>query len=189
MKSLCVYCGSSPGTRSDYAGAAAELARTLAARRITLVYGGSATGVMGQLADAALSAGGRVVGVMPQSLVDKEIAHERLHQLHVVASMHERKALMADLADGFIALPGGFGTLEEIIETLTWGQLGLHAKPCGLLNVNRYFEQLLAFMDTAVTEGFVRAEHRGMLLVRESVPELLDAFDAYAAPGIDKWQD
>ncbi len=188
MNSLCVYCGSSAGVRSDYADAAAELAGLLARRGTTLVYGGSSTGVMGLLADAALAAGGRVVGVMPQSLVDKEIAHQGLHELHVVESMHARKALMADLSDGFVALPGGFGTLEEIIETLTWGQLGFHAKPCGLLNVNRYFDSLLQFLDQAVTEGFVRNEHRGMLLVRDSARELLTAFEDYAAPVVDKWR-
>lgn len=188
MKAVCVYCGSSPGVRPDYAAAAETLAKALARRNNTLVYGGSSKGVMGKLADAALASGGHVVGVIPQSLVDKEVAHEGLHELRVVASMHERKALMAELSDGFIALPGGFGTLEEIIETLTWAQLGFHAKPCGVLNVSGYFDPLLRFVAHAVEEGFIRAEHQQMLLVNDTADGLLADFNAYSAPTISKWR-
>ncbi len=188
MKSVCVYCGSSPGAHADYADAAEVLGRALAAHGLELVYGGAGKGLMGRVADAALAAGGRVVGVIPRSLVDKEIAHGGLDELHVVASMHERKALMAELADAFVALPGGFGTLEEIVETLTWAQLGFHAKPCGLLNVRGYYDELLAFVSRAVREGFLRREHRDMLLVESQPGRLLDRFADYAPPSVTKWR-
>ncbi|MGB5245755.1 MAG: TIGR00730 family Rossman fold protein [Woeseia sp.] len=189
MKSVCIYCASSPGARPEYAVAAEALARALAARDVTIVYGGSSKGIMGRVADAALAAGGRVIGVLPKSLVKKEIGHDGLHELHIVASMHERKAMMSELADGFIALPGGFGTLEEIIETITWAQLGFHSKPCGLLNVSGYFDALRQFMAHAVSEGFIRREHHDILQVAESPDELLAMFDVYTPPTIAKWRD
>lgn len=189
MKSVCVYCGSSRGARPGYAAAAEQLARELAARDITIIYGGSSKGIMGRLADAALAAGGRVVGVLPRSLIAKEVGHDGLHELHIVASMHERKAMMSELADGFIALPGGFGTLEEIIETITWAQLGFHAKPCGLLNVNGYFDALLQFIGFAVEQQFIRPEHRDILQVADSADALLEKFAAYRAPVTRKWRD
>lgn len=187
MKSVCVYCGSSAGTHGAYAEAAEYLGSALAERGLGLVYGGAGKGLMGRVADAALGAGGRVVGVIPRSLVDREIAHEGLDELHVVASMHERKALMAELADAFVALPGGFGTLEEIVETLTWAQLGFHAKPCGLLNVRGYYDELLAFVSRAERDGFLRREHRDMLLVESQPDRLLDRFAAYRPPSVEKW--
>lgn len=188
MNAICVYCGSSPGNRDDYARAAKSLAAALTERDLTLVYGGASKGIMGVLADSVLKLGGRVIGVIPRALRDKEIAHPNLSELHVVASMHERKALMAELADGFIALPGGFGTLEEIIETVTWAQLGFHNKPCGLLNVAGYYEPLLAFINLSVAEGFVRHEHRTMLMVEERPETLLESFASYQPVLRDKWQ-
>lgn len=189
MKSICIYCASSPGVRPEYAAAAETLACALAARDITIIYGGSSKGIMGRMADAALAAGGRVIGVLPKSLIKKEVGHDGLHELHIVASMHERKAMMSELAEGFIALPGGFGTLEEIIETITWAQLGFHSKPCGLLNASGYFDALLQFLAHAVGEGFIRREHCDILQVAESPAELLAKFDAYVAPTIEKWRD
>ncbi len=189
IRRLCVYCGSSPGNDPAYREGAVILAQALADRGIELVYGGSSKGVMGVLADAALARGGRVIGVMPHSLVRKEIAHDGLSELHVTETMHERKSMMADLADGFIALPGGFGTLEEIIEVLTWGQLGFHKKPCGMLNVAGYFDRLFDFMSHAERAGFLRSEHRGMLLHAPDAEALLDAFDEYRAPDVAKWRD
>ncbi len=187
MKRICVYCGSSAGRSAAYARAAESLAATLVGNEIELVYGGASVGIMGKLADAVLAAGGRVHGVIPDFLRAKEIAHADLTRLHVVASMHERKSLMAELADGFIALPGGFGTLEELIEMLTWAQLKVHAKPCGVLNVDGYFDSLLAFLDHATTEGFLRRENRQMLLADADPEALISRFRAYAAPAMDKW--
>jgi uncharacterized protein (TIGR00730 family) len=174
LRSLCVFCGSNAGGRPSYRAAADALGLALARRGQRLVYGGGHVGLMGVVADAALGAGGEVVGVIPQHLVDREIAHRSLSELRVVHSMHERKALMAALADGFIVLPGGIGTLEEFFEVWTWGQLGLHAKPYGLLNVDSYFDPLLRFLDHAVTERFVRSDHRDLLVVEEQVERLLD---------------
>ena len=187
MNRLCVYCGSSPGSRNAYVSAAKELAQLLVASNIELVYGGSSKGVMGVLADAVLAGGGRVSGVIPQSLIDKEVAHHGLTELHVVNSMHERKSLMAVLADGFVAMPGGFGTLEEIVEVLTWGQLQFHTKPCGLFNVDGYFDHLLAYFDHATREGFLREEHHEMLLVANTPAELLDLYEHYEPPVAAKW--
>ncbi len=189
MNRLCVYCGSSFGTGETYIDAANDLAALLVASNTDLVYGGARKGIMGVLADAVLAGGGKVTGVIPQSLMDKEIAHDGLTELHVVKSMHERKSLMAVLSDGFVAMPGGYGTLEEIVEVLTWGQLQFHEKPCGLLNVNGYFDHLLAYLDHATQEGFLRAEHREMLLVANSPAELLDLFAHYEPPDIKKWID
>jgi uncharacterized protein (TIGR00730 family) len=187
MQRLCVYCGSSFGVRPEYAGAARSLARALAARGLGLVYGGGNVGLMGVLADAALAAGVPVTGVIPRALVDAEVAHDGVTKLEVVASMHERKARMAELADGFAALPGGLGTLEELFEVWTWAQLGFHRKPCGLLDAAGYFGPLVAFLDRAVTEGFVRPEHRGALLVAEDADALLDAFASWRPAPRSKW--
>lgn len=189
LRSICVFCGSSPGARPEYASAAARLGRELAVRGVTLVYGGAHVGLMGALADAALEAGGKVIGVIPQSLVDKEVAHIGLTKLHVVRSMHERKALIADLSDGFIALPGGMGTLEEFFEVLTWGQLGMHARPCGFLNIAGFFDGLLEFLNTATSERFLKPVHREMILAETEITALLDRMAAYRAPTVSKWLD
>lgn len=173
---ICVFCGSAPGATPVYREAADELAVSLVDREIELVYGGASVGTMGALADAVLRAGGRVIGVMPQHLVDREVAHHGLTELRVVRSMHERKALMAELSDGFISLPGGLGTLDEMFECLTWTQLGLQSKPIGLLNVRNFYGKLLEFLDHAVVEGFIRRAHRELLLAASSPGALLDAF-------------
>lgn len=189
MKRICVFCGSSAGARPAYRAAAAALGRTLAARGIALVYGGGSVGLMGAVADAALEAGGEVIGVIPRALQLRELAHARLTTLHVVSSMHERKAKMAELADAFVALPGGMGTLEELAEILTWAQLGLHARPCGLFDVAGYYAPLIAFFDQAAAEGFLRAEHRQLLLVGTSPEDLLDRFARWQPPRLEKWID
>ena len=178
MKSICVFCGSHDGTREGYRVEAARLGRTLAERNLCLVYGGASVGLMGAVADAVINAGGRAVGVIPQSLIDMEIAHTGLADLHVVASMHERKALMAQLSDGFIALPGGIGTLEELFEILTFAQLRFHQKPCGLLNVEGYYDKLIDFLNNAQKEGFVGSAQQRYLFVDQTVDGLLDRFNA-----------
>ena len=187
MTRVCVFAGSSSGTRADYADAAAQLGRTLAARGTGLVYGGARVGLMGTLADAVLANGGHVTGVIPSALVEKEVAHNGLTDLRVVGSMHERKALMADLSDAFIALPGGWGTLDEMFEILTWAQLGLHRKPCGLLNVRGYFDRLLSFLDHSMEQGFVRREYGSLLSVAETPEALLDLMAAQQPPAVEKW--
>ncbi len=184
-----MFCGSSPGSSPSYLAAAKAMGRTLAERGIGLVYGGGSVGLMGAVADAALAAGGEVVGIIPRALQLRELAHARLTTLHVVGSMHERKAKMAELAHGFIALPGGMGTLEEFAEMLTWAQLGLHARPCGLLDVGGYYQPLIAFFDRAVAEGFVRPEHRRLMVVGEDPAALLDRFDTWEAPAVERWID
>jgi uncharacterized protein (TIGR00730 family) len=190
IHSLCVFCGSSKGGRPAYAEAARRVGREVAARGWTLVYGAGNIGLMGELADAALSAGGRVVGVIPESLVGWEVAHTGLTELHVVRTMHERKAMMADLSDAFLALPGGYGTLDEFCEILTWAQLGLHRKPCGLLNVLGYYDALLALLDTGVRERFLRPEHRALILnERDDVSALLDRLVAYSPTLLGKYID
>jgi uncharacterized protein (TIGR00730 family) len=189
MRRLCVFSGSSPGGHPAYVQAAEELGRALAAQDLGLVYGGAHVGLMGAIADAALEAGGEVVGVIPQALVDREIAHTGLNELHVVGSMHERKAKMADLSDGFIALPGGMGTLEELFEVYTWTQLGLHSKPLGLLDVRGYYAQLAAFLDHAVAERFVIAEHRELLVVEQQAEAMIEAFRRWRPPARAKWID
>jgi uncharacterized protein (TIGR00730 family) len=190
MRRLCVFCGSSAGSRPVYAESARRLGRLLAERGLGLVYGGGHVGLMGVLADAVLAGGGEVVGVIPQSLVDKELAHSRLTALHVVTTMHQRKALMADLADGFAALPGGFGTGDELFEILTWSQLGIHAKPVGLLNVAGFFDPLLAWIRHASGEGFIHPEHLNLLRLASSPDEMLDALARLeTAPQIPKWVD
>lgn len=184
---LCVFSGSSSGRSVAYAAAAADLGRVLAESGIGLVYGGASVGLMGVVADAAIAAGGEVIGVIPQALYDKEIAHRGLTDLRVVGSMHERKALMADLADGFVALPGGAGTLEELFEVWTWAQLGHHRKPCALLNVDGFYDGLAEFLDHIVAEEFVKPVHRGMLIVAPDVDSLLASIRTYEAPIVDKW--
>lgn len=187
MRRICVYCGSNNGSEPTYAAAAEELADVLVRHEYELVYGGAAKGTMGVLADAVLDRGGQVHGVIPKLLQEKEIAHQGLTELHVVTSMHERKSMMAALADGFIALPGGFGTLEELIEILTWGQLKFHDKPCGVINVNGYFDKLLAFLDHAEAEGFLRNENRRMLMCADDATGLVQEFERYTAPTVGKW--
>ena len=187
MQRVCVFLGSNPGNKPDYLAAAKATGVELARRGITTVYGGSNVGLMGALADAALEAGGQVIGIIPEALRQKEIAHTGLTELHVVASMHERKALMAELSDGFVALPGGMGTLEELCEVLTWAQLGFHKKPCGLLDIDGYYGALGAFFDNAVAQGFINAAHRGMLLTAPTPAALFDQFGAYVAPVVNKW--
>jgi len=188
MNRLCVYCGSSPGTGDAYVSAAKAFGGLLVQQEIGLVYGGAKMGIMGVLADTVLEGGGNVTGVIPNALHGKEVAHTGLTELHVVDSMHERKSLMAILSDGFVAMPGGYGTLEEIIEVITWGQLGFHDKPCGMLNINGFFDHLLAFLDHSEAEGFLRAQHRSMLLVANTPLELLDQFSSYAPPSVEKWR-
>jgi len=186
MRRVCVFCGSSVGARPEYREAARALAWALTRRGIGLVYGGSRVGVMYEIAATALEAGGEVIGVIPQELVDKDVAFTGLSDLRIVGSMHERKALMAELSDGFIALPGGLGTIEELLEVLTWAQLGLHKKPCGLLNVCQYFDALVGFLDHAVGQRFIKPEHLGMLLIEEDPEALLARFGRYHAPSVDK---
>lgn len=187
MKRVCVFCGSSAGTRPVYAEAARAMGRTLAERGIGLVYGGGRVGLMGEVADAVLAAGGEVTGVIPRGLMDREVGHRGLTNLHVTGTMHERKALMVDLSDGFVALPGGYGTLDELCEALTWSQLGIHARPCGVLNVDGYFDALLALFDHAVREGFVREAHRGLVLEATEPAALLDAMARFQPPATEKW--
>ena len=187
MRSLCIYCGSSSGDDPAYVDAARSTGAELARRGIEVIYGGAHVGLMGQVADAALAAGGRVIGVIPQQLVRKELAHRQLTALHITSSMHARKAKMAELAEGFLALPGGVGTLEEIFEIWTWAQLGLHGKPVGLLNVGGYFDHLVRFVDHATASGFVRPEQRGMLIVEPTIGALLTRFEAWVPPVVEKW--
>jgi uncharacterized protein (TIGR00730 family) len=174
MKSICVFCGGNPGVRPSYAAAARRLGEVVADRGLGLVYGGSSAGLMGAVADGAISRGGRVTGVLPRFMISREIAHHGLHELRFVGSMHERKAEMVARADAFVALPGGFGTLDELFEVLTWSQLDLHHKPCALLDVDGYFAPLLAFLDHAASEGLLRPEHRAMLFVEQDPDRLVD---------------
>ena len=187
MKRICVFCGSSHGARPAYREAAEELVRAMARRGLGVVFGGGGIGLMNVMADAALGLGIEIIGVIPEALVAKELAHRGLSDMRVVHSMHGRKALMAELADAFVALPGGFGTLEEFCEMLTWAQLGLHRKPCGLLNVAGYFDPLLAFFDHATAERFLRPEHRAMVLVDSDPGRLVDRLAAFEPPDLDKW--
>lgn len=189
MNSICVFCGSSFGNNPAYKEAAQSMGTTLAEKGVTLVYGGGNVGLMGVVADVALGAGGEVIGVIPEALVEREISHQNLTQLHVVGSMHERKALMAELSDGFVALPGGNGTLEEFFEVLTWAQLGEHHKPCGLLNVDGYYDPLLEVLDHAVREGFLSEKHRSIVQVEKTPDEILRAFREYVPPESVKWID
>ncbi len=188
MKRICVFCGSSPGARPEYLDAAKQLAGALARKNIGLIYGGARVGLMGEIARSVLERGGEVVGVIPRALMEREVAFTGLSDLRVVDSMHERKAMMAELADGFIALPGGLGTIEEFFEILTWAQLGIHRKPCGLLNINKYFSTLMDFLNHTVTERFVEREHREMILLDEDPEQLLLRFETYQPPLTDKAQ-
>jgi len=187
IKRVCVFCGSSSGARQNYIAAAEALARILVGRGITIVYGGGNVGLMGVLADTARAAGGDVIGVIPRGLVAKELAHTELAELRVVESMHERKALMADLSDAFIAMPGGYGTFEEFCEILTWTQLGLQRKPCGILNVEGYYDHLLQMFDNAVTEQFVKPVHREMFIADAAPEALVERLLEYPVPAVDKW--
>jgi uncharacterized protein (TIGR00730 family) len=186
MKRLCVFCGTNPGARPEYGAAARELGRILAEQGIELVYGGASVGIMGELADSVHEHGGHVTGIIPQQLVEKEAAHTGIANLIVVASMHQRKSQMADMSDGFIALPGGIGTLEGLFEILTWAQLGIHAKPSGILNVAGYFDGLTGFLDHAVREGFLTEEHRNAVIVEKDAVALLQRMHAYTPPGGEK---
>jgi len=187
MKRLCVYLGSSPGFDPLYRAAAADLGRTMAARGIDLVYGGGSVGLMGVIADAVLAAGGAVTGVIPRALAEREVEHRGLTELVLTTSMHERKAVMADRADAFVAIPGGIGTFEELFEAWTWAQLGDHAKPVALLNVAGFFDPLLAFLDNVVAAGFLKQVHRDLLIVADDIDGLFERLAAYRAPRIAKW--
>lgn len=188
MKSVCVFCGSASGTNPIYAATARAMGTELARRSLALVYGGGRIGLMGEVAVATIAAGGRVVGVIPERLAAKEIAFEQATELIVLDTMHARKALMADRSDAFVALPGGFGTLDELFEILTWAQLGIHAKPVGLVDIAGFFTPLLAWLDRAMDEGFLKRKHRDLLIVRESVGEILDALAAWKpAEPTEKW--
>lgn len=185
MKKICVYCGSSPGRRPEYLAATQALAAELVRRDIGLVYGGAGIGIMGAMADAVVALGGHVTGIIPEALANREVVHSGLSELRVVNSMHERKALMEDVSDGFIALPGGLGTLEELFEILTWSQLGFHRKPCGLLNVAGYYDRLIEFLDHTVEEELVAVQYRKMLLQAEEPAPLLALMENYQAPAMD----
>ncbi|MFL5464647.1 MAG: TIGR00730 family Rossman fold protein [Gemmatimonadaceae bacterium] len=187
IRRLAIFCGSNSGSRPEYVEGAKSLARLLSARGIGIVYGGSSVGLMAALADAMLDEMGDVIGVIPRMLVEREVANKTLTDLRIVDSMHARKAMMAELADGFVALPGGIGTLEEFFEIWTWGQLGMHEKPCGLLNIAGYFDPLLAFLDRAVEEKFVRDTHRAMVVVESDPLALLARFETYEPPRVVKW--
>jgi uncharacterized protein (TIGR00730 family) len=187
IQRICVFCGSSPGARSEYRDVARQLGRILAAGEFGLVYGGSNVGMMGAVADAVLEQGGEAIGVIPSRLAGKGIAHPQLSKLHIVDSMHDRKALMAELSDAFIALPGGLGTIEEFFEVVTWSQLGVHHKPCGLLNVCGYYDHLIAFLDHMVAQYFLKLVHRETVLVAETPEALLQQLITYEVPRVDKW--
>ncbi|MBD9358855.1 LOG family protein [Methylomonas albis] len=187
INSICIYCGSSPGRLDAYGEAAQTLAQALVSRNIRLVYGGAGIGIMGTVADQVLKLGGQAIGVIPKALAHKEVAHPNLTELHVTQSMHERKMLMAELADGFIALPGGIGTLEELFEIWTWAQLGFHQKPCGLLNVVGYYDALINFLDHVAAEQFVKPHHREMLMVEADPNLLLNRYAHYQPPAVKHW--
>jgi len=187
MKRIAVFCGSNQGARPEYAAAAEQLGALIACEKIDLIYGGGCVGLMGAVADAALKHGGHVIGVIPEKLVLKEVVHEKLPDLRVVKTMHERKALMAELADGFIALPGGYGTFEEFFEVLAWSQLGWHRKPFGLLNSHGFYSQLIAFLDHTAQEGFIRQQHRELVLVESSAEKILERMKNFQPPSEVKW--
>ena len=187
VKRICVFCGSSPGVRPEYADAARAMGRALVEQGMGLVYGGGRVGLMGIVADAVMQAGGEAVGVIPEALMRREVGHTALTELHVVASMHERKALMADLSDGFVAMPGGYGTFEEFCEVITWSQLGIHPKPCGLLNAAGYYDALLAMFDHGVAEGFIRPQHRALVLTEADPGRLIERMRGFVPPDAEKW--
>ena len=187
MLSICVFCGSSAGRNSLYQSAAVDLGRLLAEKKLNLIYGGGNIGLMGQIAQSVIENGGQAIGVIPQFLVEKELLYHQLTEVRIVETMHERKAIMAELADAFIAMPGGFGTLEETVEVLTWAQLGLHRKPIGLLNIDGYYEHLDDFFNHMVAEGFLMQEYKDMLLIKENPAEMLASLTAFKLPKVDKW--
>ena len=187
MKRICVFCGSNAGARETYAAAARQMGMVLVQAGLELVYGGGHVGLMGAIADSVLANGGHVIGVIPEALVARELAHRGVSDLRVVQSMHQRKALMAELADGFIALPGGFGTIEEFCEILTWAQLGLHAKPCGILNVDGYYDPLFELFDRGVADQFIPVQHRSWVLLETDAQRLLDRMRQFVPPHVEKW--
>lgn len=187
MKSICVFCGSNPGANPVFMETAEKLGLFLVEKNVGLVYGGGRVGLMGKIADTVMANGGNVIGIIPKSLSDKEVAHQGLNELHIVDSMHTRKAMMADFSDGFIALPGGFGTFEELCEIITWAQLGFHAKPCGLLNIEGYYDPLVKLFDTATKERFVRPEHRKLVLIENEIERLFELMVNFKSPDIKKW--
>ncbi|MDQ3130446.1 MAG: TIGR00730 family Rossman fold protein [Acidobacteriota bacterium] len=189
MKRICVFCGSSNGANPVYLETAETVGRFLVSRNIELVYGGGRVGLMGKIADTVLAGGGKVIGIIPESLAVKEVAHQSLTEIHIVDSMHERKALMAEYANGFIALPGGFGTFEEFCEIVTWAQLGIHQKPCGLLNADGFYDNLIAMFDYSAAQKFIRNEHRNLVLVENNIEKLYDSMMNYRPPLIEKWLD
>jgi len=189
MKSVCVFCGSSVGRRPEYSAKAKSLGKAIAGRNLKLVYGGGNIGLMREVADSVIENDGEVIGVMPRLIVDKEIAHQHITQLHIVGSMHERKALMAELSDAFIAMPGGFGTIDELFEIMTWNQLEIISKPAGLLNIEGYFDHLLNFISHAVDEKFVRSEHQKNLIVEDDENRLLDRLEQFSPTKAEKWID
>ncbi|RMG16437.1 MAG: TIGR00730 family Rossman fold protein [Bacteroidetes bacterium] len=187
MKTICIFCGSNAGQKPAYSRMAQSMGQLLASKQIGLVYGGGKVGLMGILADAMLAAGGQVTGVIPDFLMAKEVGHTGISHMHVVQSMHQRKQLMADLSDAFIAMPGGIGTMEELFEVFTWGQLGLHPKPLGLLNVAGYYDALTNFLDHMVDEGFLKAKNKNMLYIHQQPQALLEMMQAYQPPKVEKW--
>lgn len=189
MKRICVFCGSNKGVRAEYVSAAQAMGQALVKRNIGLVYGGGNVGLMGVIADAMLAEGGEVIGVIPQGLVAREVAHQNLTEQRIVSTMHERKALMAELSDAFIAMPGGMGTFDEFCEILTWAQLGIHQKPCGILNVENYFTPLLTMFDHAMNEGFLRDTHRALVIEAREPDALLNALELYQPQYAEKWLD
>ncbi len=189
MKSICVFCGSNPGNDPAYLEAATSAGLYLAKNNIGLVFGGGRVGLMGRIADTVMENGGRVTGIIPRDLAEKEVAHENLTELHIVGSMHQRKAMMAKLSDGFIAMPGGFGTFEEICEVITWTQLGFQDKPCGILNMNGYYDPMIRLFDKAVAEGFIREMHRELVIVGEEIESLVEAMGRFKPMNLEKWID
>lgn len=187
MRRVCVFCGASNGSKPEFQTTARLLGQTIAEMDLELVYGAGRVGLMGVVADGALASGGKVTGVIPESLVAKELAHNGLSELHIVKTMHERKALMEKLSDGFLALPGGYGTLDEFCEILTWSQLGFHRKPCAILNINGYFDQLISFFDEAVSSGFVSKQHRDMIIISTDPAAVLNKMQNYKHEAQDKW--
>jgi uncharacterized protein (TIGR00730 family) len=187
MQAICVFCGSNRGARAEYADAARAVAAALVRHELTLVYGGGRVGLMGIIADEVLRLGGRAIGVIPRALWDREVGHAGITEVRIVETMHERKATMADLADGFIALPGGLGTLEEIFEIWTWAQLGMHRKPCGFLDTRGYYAPLMQFLDRATSEEFIRAETRRIAIVESDPETMLQRFREYVPPAVEKW--
>ncbi len=189
MKRICVFCGSNPGKNPVYMEAAENVGLFLVKNGIELVFGGGRVGLMGKIADTVMANGGRVIGIIPKSLSDKEVAHQGLTELHIVDSMHIRKAMMEDLSDGFIALPGGFGTFEELCEIITWAQLGFHSKPCGFLNIQGYYDPLVELFDRATWEQFVRPEHRKLVIIESEIEPMFNAMKNYRSPVFTKWLD